>query len=58
MSGPPAPGRVCLYCNRKNDDHTQMQGKEYDPQDGDVAICFYCAGINVFGRGWVQETHR
>ncbi len=40
--------RSCPVCNTILDGATQVEGKEVEPQDGDVSICLYCGTASKF----------
>ena len=41
------PTQVCPHCNAKMDMATQADGEDR-PREGDITVCFYCAGVSVF----------
>lgn len=45
---PQTLGVACLKCGVVNDGHTRPDDPEDIPEDGDLAVCLYCAHLMEF----------
>src|SRR3954463_7483195 len=44
------PSALCPHCGAFNDGATSHEHGP-GPQPGDLAVCVYCVGVNVYGEG-------
>lgn len=47
----PMPPALCPHCSRELTGASAFEGGEGPPQEGDVSICVYCAGVSLWAKG-------
>ena len=42
---------ICPVCESPNDGHSEIEGTDAAPSDGDLSICAYCGALSTYQIG-------